>query len=409
MKFNWNGLKLNTFASGSIEANSKEEAIFKLKKDGVIITVLNSDEDLLEIKKNKKQKFFKRKLKVNEEELLLFTRKFSAMIEAGLSIVPALKMLKTQSENPALVQILTSIIENVNAGVSLSKALEEYPELFDNIYINLTKAGEASGSLDLFLKKIALNLEKKMKIIRGLKGALMYPMAIMIVAFIVIAVMMVYVIPVFVKIFSQAGVELPLPTLMMMGLSNFFRSYYMLLLIIVLFFAYRLIKDIISNNLKLRMKIHQKILKMPLFGGMIQSSIMARFTTVLANLITGGVGLIESVEIAKNSLSNEYIKDGLDKVKRDIYSGRPFAISLRETKIFPETLCGFIEVGEETGKLNDMLTTISKFYEDEFDYAIKNFSQLIEPIMICFLGVIVGFILISMYMPIFKMGSTITN
>ena len=373
MKFNWNGLKLNTFASGSIEANSKEEAIFKLKKDGVIITVLNSDEDLLEIKKNKKQKFFKRKLKVNEEELLLFTRKFSAMIEAGLSIVPA------------------------------------YPELFDNIYINLKKAGEASGSLDLFLKKIALNLEKKMKIIRGLKGALMYPMAIMIVAFIVIAVMMVYVIPVFVKIFSQAGVELPLPTLMMMGLSNFFRSYYMLLLIIVLFFAYRLIKDTISNNLKLRMKIHQKILKMPLFGGMIQSSIMARFTTVLANLITGGVGLIESVEIAKNSLSNEFIKDGLDKVKRDIYSGRPFAISLRETKIFPETLCGFIEVGEETGKLNDMLTTISKFYEDEFDYAIKNFSQLIEPIMICFLGVIVGFILISMYMPIFKMGSAVTN
>ena len=162
-------------------------------------------------------------------------------------------------------------------------------------------------------------------------------------------------------------------------------------------------------GLKLRMKIHQKILKMPLFGGMIQSSIMARFTTVLANLITGGVGLIESVEIAKNSLSNEFIKDGLDKVKRDIYSGRPFAISLRETKAFPETLCGFIEVGEETGKLNDMLTTISKFYEDEFDYAIKNFSQLIEPIMICFLGVIVGFILISMYMPIFKMGSAVTN
>lgn len=409
MEFNWKGLKLNTFASGSIDANSKEEAIFKLKKDGVIVTALDSDQDLLEIKKNKKQKFFKRKLKINEEDLLLFTRKFSAMIEAGLSIVPALKMLKTQSENRALVNILTSIIENVNAGIPLSKTFEAYPELFDNIYINLTKAGEVSGSLDLFLKKIALSLEKKIKIIRSLKGALMYPMAIMIVAFIVIAVMMIYVIPVFVKIFSQANVELPLPTLMIMELSNFFRSYYMLLLIVILFFAYRLIKDTINNNLKLRMKIDQKILKMPLFGSMIQSSIMARFSTVLANLITGGVGLIESIEITKNSISNEYIKDGLEKVKRDIYSGRPFAMSLRETKVFPETLCGFIEVGEETGKLNDMLTTISKFYEDEFDYAVKNFSQLIEPIMICFLGVIVGFILIAMYMPIFKMGSTITN
>jgi type IV pilus assembly protein PilC len=155
------------------------------------------------------------------------------------------------------------------------------------------------------------------------------------------------------------------------------------------------------------MKLDRKILTMPLFGKIIENSVMARFSTVLANLISGGVSLIEAMEISKNSLTNEYIKDGLDKVKREIYSGRPFAVALREAKMFPETLCGFVEVGEETGKLNDMLATISKFYEDEFDHSVSNFSQLLEPIMISFLGVIIGFILVAMYMPIFKMGGAV--
>ena len=329
------------------------------------------------------------------------------MIEAGLAIVPALKMLKTQSENPQLAKIIENIVEKVNAGIPLSAALEAYPDLFDNIYVNLTKAGEASGSLDIFLKKISANLEKQMKIVRALKGAMMYPMALMTVAFIVIAVMMIYVVPVFVEIFSSASIELPLPTRMIMAMSDFFRSIYMLITVVIIFASYKYITNKLKTDLQLKMKLDRKILTMPLFGKIIENSVMARFSTVLANLISGGVSLIEAMEISKNSLTNEYIKDGLDKVKREIYSGRPFAVALREAKMFPETLCGFVEVGEETGKLNDMLATISKFYEDEFDHSVSNFSQLLEPIMISFLGVIIGFILVAMYMPIFKMGGAV--
>ena len=408
MKFNWKGLKSNSFASGEIDANNKDEAIFKLKKDGIIITEINGGDDLTKDVKNKtKNNFFSRRIKVKEEELLLFTRKFSAMIEAGLAIVPALKMLKTQSENPELAKIIENILEKVNAGIPLSSALESYPDLFDNIYVNLTKAGEASGSLDIFLKKISANLEKQMKIVRALKGAMMYPMALMTVAFIVIAVMMIYVVPVFVDIFSSASIELPLPTRMIMAMSDFFRSIYMLITVAVIFGLYKYITNKLKNDLQLKMQLDRKKLTMPLFGKIIENSVMARFSTVLANLISGGVSLIEAMEISKNSLTNEYIKDGLDKVKREIYSGRPFAAALREAKMFPETLCGFVEVGEETGKLNDMLATISKFYEDEFDHSVSNFSQLLEPIMISLLGVIIGFILVAMYMPIFKMGGAV--
>ena len=340
---------------------------------------------------------------------MLFTKKFSAMIEAGLAIVPALRMLQSQSENPVLVEILESVINKVNAGIPLSKSLEDYPELFDNVYISLVKAGEAGGSLDTFMRKISINLEKKLKILRSLKGALMYPIALLTVAIVVVAIMMVYVVPIFVGIFGAGGVKLPLPTRIIMGISDFFRSYYMIALVAAAVVAYQVIKSAFKKNLKLRIKLDEKKLSMPLFGKLLEGSIMARFSTVLSNLIAGGVGLIEAMEIAKNSISNEYVRQALDQVKRDIYSGKPFAGALREAKCFPPALCGFVEVGEETGKLNDMLTTIATFYEEEFDSAVANFSQLLEPIMIVFLGVVIGFILLAMYMPIFNMGAAVTS
>jgi len=237
----------------------------------------------------------------------------------------------------------------------------------------------------------------------------MYPIALLTVAMIVVSVMMVYVVPVFVEIFSTGGVELPLPTRIVMSISEFFRSYYMIGLVTLIIFAVHSFKRALKNNIELRKSVHQKNLKLPVIGKLIENSIMARLSTVLSNLIAGGVGLIEAIDIAKNAINNEYIKDALENVKRNVYSGRPFATSLRETKAFPETLCGFVEVGEETGKLNDMLETIAEFFEDEFDNSVAEFSQLLEPIMIVFLGVLIGFILVAMYMPIFKMGSAVTG
>jgi len=409
MIFYWKGLQRNDFKSGEIEALTQDEAVFKLKNDGIIITEIHSGEPGLTAseKKGSIDSFLKKR--ITESELLLFTKKFSAMIEAGLAIVPALRMLQSQSENPVLVEILESVINKVNAGIPLSKSLEDYPELFDNVYISLVKAGEAGGSLDTFMRKISINLEKKLKIIRSLKGALMYPIALLTVAIVVVAIMMVYVVPIFVGIFGAGGVKLPLPTRIIMGISDFFRSYYMIVLVVGLIVAYQVIKSAFKNNLNLRIKLDEKKLSMPLFGKLLEGSIMARFSTVLSNLIAGGVGLIEAMEIAKNSISNEYVRKALDQVKRDIYSGKPFAGALREAKCFPPALCGFVEVGEETGKLNDMLSTIATFYEEEFDSAVANFSQLLEPIMIVFLGVVIGFILLAMYMPIFNMGAAVTS
>ena len=409
MIFYWKGLQRNDFKSGEIEALSQDEAVFKLKSDGIIITEIHSGQPDLTAsqKKSSIDSFLKKR--ITESELLLFTKKFSAMIEAGLAIVPALRMLQSQSENPVLVEILESVINKVNAGIPLSKSLEDYPELFDNVYISLVKAGEAGGSLDTFMIKISINLEKKLKILRSLKGALMYPIALLTVAIVVVAIMMVYVVPIFVGIFGAGGVKLPLPTRIIMGISDFFRSYYMIALVAAAVVAYQVIKSAFKKNLKLRIKLDERKLSMPLFGKLLEGSIMARFSTVLSNLIAGGVGLIEAMEIAKNSITNEYVRQALDQVKRDIYSGKPFAGALREAKCFPPALCGFVEVGEETGKLNDMLTTIATFYEEEFDSAVANFSQLLEPIMIVFLGVVIGFILLAMYMPIFNMGAAVTS
>jgi type IV pilus assembly protein PilC len=407
--FNWRGLKANEFVSGELEATSRDEAVFKLKAEGVIVTEIHGglEDTGTKITKAQKPSFFTKKIK--EQDLLLFTRKFATMIQAGLAIVPALNMLTRQSENPSLTEILEEVVSKVNAGIPLSKAIEVYPHLFDNVYISLIKAGEVGGSIDIFLKKIATNLAKKLKIIRGLKAALMYPIALLTVAVIVVSVMMVYVVPVFVEIFGAGGVELPLPTRIVMSISDFFRSYYMVGLIALIFFAFQSFKRTLKNNVEFRKKVHKNNLKLPVVGKLIENSIMARLSTVLSNLIAGGVGLIESIDIAKSAINNEYIKQALENVKRDVYSGRPLASSLRETKAFPETLCGFVEVGEETGKLNDMLETIAAFFEDEFDNSVSEFSQLLEPIMIVVLGILIGFILVAMYMPIFKMGSAVTG
>jgi type IV pilus assembly protein PilC len=347
------------------------------------------------------------KKKIKDEDLLLFTKKFAAMIAAGLSIVPALNMLMVQSENKEMKLIIEGILNKVNSGLSLSVALEDYPSLFDTVYVSLVKAGESSGGLDIFLKKISDNIQKRVKITRALKSALTYPAMLLGVAVIVIAIMMIYVVPVFAEMFSSSGGELPGPTKLVMAASDFFRSYAMLVFALGVVVAVKVFKAQLKSNLGLRVRVDKKKINLPVFGKMIQNAIMARFSEVLANLIAGGVNLIEAIDISKASISNYYIKERLDEIKTKIYAGEPIAKSLRESGAFPETFCGFVEVGEETGRLNDMLATVSLFYEDEFDDSVTKFSQMLEPMMIVFLGVVIGFILVAMYMPIFKMGEAV--
>ena len=406
MKFKWKGLKLNAFVDGEIESENKDEAMFVLKKDGVIVTEI-VDSNIKDIKKKKTNKVIKAssKLKIQDQELLLFTRKLSTMMKAGLAIVPALEMLEQQSENPKFTPIIGDLLQKINAGVTLSEAVESYPSIFDVVYVNLIKAGEASGNLDTFLERLCINLEKTIKIKKAIKSAMMYPIILLTVAVSVVGIMMIFVVPVFVEIFGNANIELPGPTKLVMAISDFLRSWTAPIIIFLSYVLIKVVKTIIRKNNKLQQAFDKKLMQLPVVGNLVRDAIMARFSMVLANLIAGGVTLIEATEITKNSITNEKIKASIEKVKREIFSGRPFSVALRETKDFPETMCGFIAVGEETGKLNDMLTTVSLYYEGEFDSSVEAFSSMLEPIMIVFLGIVIGFILVAMYQPIFLMGS----
>ena len=406
MMYAWKGLKNNTFAEGQIEAENKEEAIFALKQDGTIVTTIDDDAPKKETEA-KVKKVPRGGLKIEDKELLLFTKKLTTMMKAGLAIVPALEMLKVQSENPKFTPIINDLLLQISAGIPLSASFEKYPTVFDNVYINLVKAGEASGNLDTFLERITLNLEKTISIKKAIKSAMMYPIILLCVAVSVVGVMMIFVVPVFVDIFGNAGVELPAATQIVMAMSDFLRSWTAPIILGAIFGVIMVIKKALQRNLPLMQKFDKAIMKVPVLGQLISDSIMARITMVLANLIAGGVNLIEAMEIVKNSIGNTQIQYSLEQVKRDIFSGKPFSSALRDTKDFPETMCGFIEVGEETGKLNEMLTTVSLYYEEEFDNSVDSFSQLLEPLMIVFLGLVIGFILVAMYTPIFKMGTAV--
>ena len=406
MMYAWKGLKNNTFAEGQIEAENKEEAIFALKQDGTIVTTIDDDAPKKETEA-KVKKVPRGGLKIEDKELLLFTKKLTTMMKAGLAIVPALEMLKVQSENPKFTPIINDLLLQISAGIPLSASFEKYPTVFDNVYINLVKAGEVSGNLDTFLERITLNLEKTISIKKAIKSAMMYPIILLCVAVSVVGVMMIFVVPVFVDIFGNAGVELPAATQIVMAMSDFLRSWTAPIILGAIFGVIMIIKKALQRNLPLMQKFDKAIMKVPVLGQLISDSIMARITMVLANLIAGGVNLIEAMEIVKNSIGNTQIQYSLEQVKRDIFSGKPFSSALRDTKDFPETMCGFIEVGEETGKLNEMLTTVSLYYEEEFDNSVDSFSQLLEPLMIVFLGLVIGFILVAMYTPIFKMGTAV--
>ncbi len=404
MKYKWKGLNKNKFAEGEVEADEKDDAIYMLKEQGITVTTI---EFLEKPRKKKKAPRKRNNAKITDKELLLFTKKLGTMLRAGLSIVPALEMLQAQNENPSFTPIIEELLLQINAGVPLSQCLERHPNLFDNVYVNLIKAGEVSGSLDTFLDRIIYSLEKSIKIKKAIKSAMMYPIILLCVAFSVVGVMMVFVVPVFVEIFGEAGIELPFATKIVMQASDFLRSWVAPVFFAAVFVFFKVIKKILQSNDALMMRFDKFLMTAPVVGKLVSDSIMARIAMILTNLIAGGVNLIEALEIVKNSISNLKIQVSLDKVKRDIFSGRQLSESLRETKDFPETLCGFIAVGEETGKLNEMLNTVAIYYEEEFDDSVDAFSQLLEPIMIVVLGVVIGFILVAMYTPIFQMGTTI--
>jgi type IV pilus assembly protein PilC len=404
-KFSYNGILNDQKVDGEIESESRLTAFLNLKKKGIVVwsvTPLYSG-----IKKVKKKKvtsnFFKEKIK--PQDIVSFTKQFATMVKAGLPILGTLEMVRDQTVNLSMKEIIENIRKKLEGGVALSQCFSEYPLYFDSLYINLIKAGEASGKLDIFMFKLVLSLEKKEKIKKKIKSALMYPTIMFSVAMSVTAIMLIKVVPVFAKMYDNMGVELPAPTAVILSMSNFLSGTGGLILLFSLISIYIIFRYLTTKNKKIQYFWHQRILKLPLFGNMILKSSLARISMIMSNLTSAGVNLLESLDIAKSINNNVIIIEALQNVKTGVSSGQTLTDLFTKEELFPPAFSQLVSVGEQTGTLDEMFGSISILYEEEFDNSVENMSTLIEPIMIVFMGTIIGGLMVAMYAPIFNIGS----
>ena len=407
--FTYKGIADGKYVTGDIEAINQEEASHKLKEQKIIITnLIRTKKKKGETKSKGKSKGFSfGKKKVKVEDILIFSKQFATMVKAGLPILEVLGMLRDQLESPAIKEVIEDIRKSLEGGVTLSKCFEKYPQYFDNVYVNLIKAGEASGKLDVFLLKIVDSLEKKEKIKKKIKSALMYPSIMFSVAITVSAFMLIKVVPVFAKMYDGMGLALPKPTAVIMEMSDFLRGTggFVMLVSIILFVV--VFKYLTTKNAAFQYRWHKQVLKLPVFGEMILKSLLARISLILGNLSAAGVKLLESLEIAKSVSNNVVVTEALENVKKGVFSGDTLTKLFLKEPLFPPTFSQLISVGEQTGQLDEMFGSVATYYEEEFDQTVDNMSSLIEPIMIVFMGVMIGGLMIAMYSPIFNVGALI--
>ena len=406
--FTYKGISAGKYIEGEIEALNQEEASYKLKEQKIIITNLVKTKKKKAAKeKGKKSSFSFGKKKVTPQDVMIFSKQFATMVKAGLPILNVLSMLRDQIEHPTMKEIIEDIRKSLEGGITLSKCFEKYPKVFDNIYINLIKAGEASGKLDIFLLKLVDSLEKREKVKKKIKSALTYPVVMFTVAITVMVFMLIKVVPIFAEMYEGMGVPLPTPTAVIMNASNFMRGAGGLTLFLVLAIGFAIFKYTTTKIPAVRYKWHYRVLKMPVFGDMILKSLIARVSLIMGNLSSAGVNLLESIEIAKQVSNNDVVTQALENVKKGVFSGDTLTKLFLKEPTFPPTFSQLISVGEQTGQLDEMFNSVEVYYEAEFDTAVDNMSSLIEPIMIVFMGIMIGGLMIAMYSPIFNVGSII--
>lgn len=423
--FQWKGLEGSQMNSGEIEARNADEAGAKLREKKVVVTNLvlisgkeeasitdgagseeNNDEDAAPVSKHAGHKI----KKIKTKDLMIFTKKFATMVQAGLPILKTMKMLEEQQENPNFQWIVKCVKEDIEGGSTLSEAFAQFPTVFDTVYVNLIKAGESSGKLTLFLYKLVAQIEKSEKIKKKVKGALSYPIILLCVAFAVIAIMMVKVVPVFQGMFSSMGHGLPGPTQLIVDISMFCRDPMKGgLLIGVLIAAFIGTKILIRKNINVKRKFDRLALKLPIIGDIIQKSSLAKIAMVQGNLSAAGVGLVEALKIVSKTMTNTRYTDAFDIIEDGIQSGNSLSSLYSTCDVFPKTFYQLLEVGEETGNMDEMFEATAMFYEEEFDMSVDRLTEALEPIMIVFMGLTVGFIIVAMYMPIFKMGEMVSG
>jgi type IV pilus assembly protein PilC len=343
--------------------------------------------------------------KVKESDIIIFARQFSTMIDAGLPLLQCLDILYSQQENPTFKKQLKHIKESVESGETFADALKKYPKTFNELFINMISAGEAGGILDVILQRLSAYAEKMAKLKKQVKGAMTYPAITLAVAVIVVGVILVFVIPVFEKMFSDMGSALPIPTQMVVTLSNFVVGH-IIWIILGVIGAVFLFRQTYKSK-KGRIFLDDLFLRLPVIGILIRKVAVAKFTRTTATMISSGVSILEALDIVGKTAGNKIIEFAISDVKVGISEGRSMADPLLESGVFPSMVCSMIAVGESTGALDVMMTKIADFYDDEVDQAVKNLTDMIEPFMLVFLGVVVGGLVIAMYLPIFSMAAAV--
>lgn len=345
--------------------------------------------------------------KVSTKDLAVFFRQFSVMIDAGLPLVQCLEILAANQENMFFQKCLTGVRTSVEGGSTLSNAMRQYPKIFDDLTTNMIEAGEAGGILDTILQRLAIYVEKNLKLKSAVKSALIYPVSIISIAMLIVGGLLKFVVPIFANMFASMSVDLPMPTKIVIGLSNLIKDWWwvVLLLMIVIFVGIKAIR----RDPKGRYALDKLMLNLPVLGPVLRKIAVARFTRTLGTLITSGVPILEGLAITAKTSGNAVLEVALMKVRKAVEEGRTIVDPLKESGVFPNMVTQMIGVGEATGAMDAMLQKIADFYEDEVDSATKNLLTLLEPLMIGFLGIVVGGIVISLYLPLFSMIAKLSS
>lgn len=392
--FEWEGKDRNgKVVRGELRAGGEAMVSATLRRQGILVS------------KVKKRRTSGGKA-IKQKDIAVFTRQLATMMRAGVPLLQSFDIVARGSPNPRLTRLLNDIRGDVETGTSLSAAFRKHPLYFDALYCNLVEAGESGGILEALLDRLAMYQEKTVALKNKIKSALTYPVAVMVVAFIVVAIIMIFVIPAFKDVFQSFGADLPAPTLIVIAMSEFFVSYWYLIFgaigggVYFFFQAWR-------RSEKMQKTMDRLLLKIPVFGDLLYKSAVARWTRTLATMFAAGVPLVEALDSVGGASGNAVFLEATEKIQRDVSTGAALTTSMQSTGIFPTMVLQMASIGEESGSLDHMLSKAAEFYEDEVDEAVKGLSALMEPFIIVLLGGIIGGIVVSMYLPIFKLGQVV--
>lgn len=392
--FEWEGKDKNgKVVRGELRSGGEAMVSASLRRQGIMVTRVK-----------KRRTSGGRAIK--QKDIAIFTRQLSTMMRAGVPLLQSFDIVARGSTNPKMTKLLTDIREDVETGTSLSSAFRKHPLYFDALYCNLVEAGEAGGILEALLDRLATYQEKTMAIKNKIKSALMYPVAVLVVAFIVLTVIMIFVIPAFEDVFKSFGADLPAPTLVVIAMSKFFVSYWWAIFGFLFGGGYFFMQSW-KRSVKMQKIMDRLMLRIPVFGDLVNKSSVARWTRTLSTMFAAGVPLVEALDSVGGASGNAVFQEATEQIQRDVTTGSGLSTSMQATGVFPTMVLQMCAIGEESGALDQMLGKAAEFYEDEVDEAVKGLSSLMEPFIIVILGILIGGIVVSMYLPIFKLGQVV--